>query len=96
MKRAIFKMGTSAKILSKTDTEQFSVNITPEWMTDDNNWSLELERDNVDLKDAGVSILINNLRSDIKASLSKDRDFENELINIIGNHYSLIIKKDLK
>ncbi|WP_447858651.1 ATP-binding protein [Enterobacter ludwigii] len=93
MKRAIFKMGTSAKILSKTDTEQFSVNITPEWMTDDNNWSLELERDNVDLKDAGVSILINNLRSDIKASLSKDRDFENELINIIGNHYSLIIKK---
>lgn len=93
MKRAIFKMGTSAQILSKTETEQFSVNISPEWMTDDNNWSLELERKNVDLNNTGVSITVNNLRSDIKASLSKDRDFESELINIIGNHYSLIIKK---
>lgn len=93
MKRAIFKMGTSAQILSKTDTEQFSVNISPEWMADDNNWSLDLERDNVDLNETGVSITINNLRNDIRASLSKDRGFENDLINIIANHYSLIIKK---
>ncbi|HHT1728688.1 TPA: ATP-binding protein [Klebsiella pneumoniae] len=93
MKRAIFKMGTSAQIKSKTDTEQFSVNISPEWMTDDNNWSLDLERSDVDLSETGVSIAINDLRNDIKASLSKDRDFESDLINIIANHYSLIIKK---
>ncbi|ELY5835239.1 ATP-binding protein [Cronobacter sakazakii] len=93
MKRAIFKMGTSAQILSKTDTEQFSVNISPEWMTDDDDWSLDLERKNVDLSETGVSIIINNLRNDIKASLSKARDFESDLINIIANHYSLIIKK---
>ena len=93
MKRAIFKIGTSAQILSKTDSEQFSVNITPEWMSDDNNWSLELERNEVNLDESGVSINIQNLRKDIKASLSKDRGFEAELINIIANHYSLIIKK---
>lgn len=93
MKRAIFKMGTSAQILSKTENEQFSVTISPEWMADDENWSLELERNNVDLNETGVSIQINNLRKDIKASLSKDRGFEEVLINIIANHYSLIIKK---
>lgn len=93
MKRAIFKMGTSAKILSKTDNEQFSVNISPEWMENDDDWALELERSNVDLKETGVSINIINLRKDIKASLTKDRGFEADLINIIANHYSLIIKK---
>ncbi|MCV4732231.1 ATP-binding protein, partial [Escherichia coli] len=50
-------------------------------------------RNNVDLNETGVSIQINNLRKDIKASLSKDRGFEEVLINIIANHYSLIIKK---
>ncbi|GHL58482.1 hypothetical protein ECZU31_17570 [Escherichia coli] len=59
MKRAIFKMGTSAQILSKTENEQFSVTISPEWMADDENWSLELERNNVDLNETGVSIQIN-------------------------------------
>lgn len=93
MKRAIFKMGTSATILSKTEDEQFSVNISPEWMDNDEDWSLELERNTVDLKEAGVSINVKNLRKDIKASLSKDRGFESDLINIISNHYSLIISK---
>ncbi|KDE34375.1 ATPase [Kosakonia radicincitans UMEnt01/12] len=93
MKRAIFKMGTSAQILSKTKDEQFSVKISPEWMDDDNNWSLELERKDVGLKETGVSIEINNLRKDIKVRFSKERGFEADLITMISNHYSLIIKK---
>lgn len=93
MKRAIFKLGSSAQILSKTDKEQFSVTISPEWMEDDNDWSLDLQRTKVALKDKGVSITVKNLRRDVKAVLSKDRGFESELVNIIANHYSLIIKK---
>lgn len=93
MKRAIFKMGTSAEIFSKTQDEQFTVKISPEWMNDDGNWSLELERKAVDLAETGVSISIKNLRKDIKATLSKDRGFESTLNTIIANHYSLIIKK---
>lgn len=91
MKRAIFKMGASAKILSKTKDEQFSVKISPEWMDDDNNWSLELERKDVGLKETGVSIEINNLRKDIKVHFSKERGFEAELINICYPIYNMLI-----
>ncbi|HDL7342917.1 TPA: ATP-binding protein [Yersinia enterocolitica] len=93
MKRAIFKMGVSAEILSKTANEQFSVTISPEWMTDDNNWFLDLERKENDLTETGVKISINELRKDVKALFSKDRGFQDTLIGIIANHYSLILNK---
>lgn len=93
MKRAIFKMGTSASIFSKTKDEEFKVIISPEWMNDDNKWNLELERDNVEIETPGVKILVNQLRKDVKATFSKDRGFQETLINVIANHYSLILGK---
>ena len=58
MKRAIFKMGTASEVLSKTKDEQFKVAITPEWISDDDKWELELERTNVDLNHPGVKISV--------------------------------------
>ena len=93
MKRAIFKMGVSAEIVSKTANEEFSVVISPEWMNDDNNWSLDLERKETNLKETGVRISVNDLRKDIKYLFSRDRGFQNDLIGVIANHYSLILNK---
>ncbi|VEI16105.1 Uncharacterised protein [Serratia plymuthica] len=93
MKRAIFKMGTSAEILSKTSQEEFKVRISPEWMNNDNDWHLELERDNVPLEKPGVRIEISQLRKDIKQHFSKEGDFAQTLSTVIANHYSLILKK---
>lgn len=93
MKRAIFKMGTSAKILSKTEKEEFKVVISPEWMSNDNSWLLDLETENVELEKPGVKIIVDQLRKDVRLTFSKERGFESTLINVIANHYSIILNK---
>ncbi|ELX1483929.1 ATP-binding protein, partial [Escherichia coli] len=74
MKRAIFKLGTSSQVLSKTKDEEFKVTISPEWLSNDKNWKLDLERGNVDLKTTGVKIIVNDLRDDVKNHFKVDRD----------------------
>ncbi len=96
MKRAIFKMGTASEVLSKTKDEQFKVVITPEWISDDDKWELELERTNVDLSHPGVKISVSELREDVSNMFTPDRGFEERLIIAIANHYSLIINKGFK
>ncbi|HFF9494672.1 ATP-binding protein [Serratia marcescens] len=96
MKRAIFKMGTASEVLSKTKEEQFKVVISPEWISNDDKWELELERTNVDLNQPGVKISVSQLREDVSNIFTPDRGFEDRLITAIGNHYSLIINKGFK
>lgn len=96
MKRAIFKMGVASEVLSKTKDEQFKVVITPEWISDDDTWELELERTNVDLSHPGVKIIVSELREDVSNIFTPDRGFEERLIIAIANHYSLIINKGFK
>mgnify|MGYP003208639371 CR=1 FL=1 len=96
MKRAIFKLGTSSQVLSKTKDEEFKVTISPEWLSNDKNWKLDLERGNVDLKTTGVKIIVNDLRDDVKNHFKVDRDFQQKLINSVSNHYSLILNKGFK
>jgi len=93
MKRAIFKMGTSAKILSKTKDEEFKVIISPEWMNDDKSWRLDLETENVEIDEPGVKIIVDQLRKDVKLTFDKERGFEQTLIDVIANHYSIILNK---
>jgi hypothetical protein len=96
MKRAIFKMGTSADVLSKTADEQFKVSISPEWISRDDLWELELERENIDLPSTGVKILIDTLRVDVSNVFHKDRGFQEKLITAVSNHYSVILSKGFK
>lgn len=96
MKRAIFKMGTASEVLSKTKDEQFKVVISPEWISNDDKWELELERTNVNLNNPGVKIRITQLREDVSNIFTPDRGFEDRLNIAIANHYSLIINKGFK
>jgi hypothetical protein len=93
MKRAMFKMGLASEVLSKTSDEEFKVSISPEWIADDKNWELELDRTPVDLSNPGVKINVTKLRPDVSKLFSPDRDFSDKLNTIIANHYGLILNK---
>ncbi len=43
MKRAIFKMGQSARVLSQTEEDAFKVMIQPDWLASDDTWDLPLK-----------------------------------------------------
>src|ERR1051325_5693373 len=43
MKRAIFKLGRKATVISEHRGAAFRVKITPEWLEQDENWKLDLE-----------------------------------------------------
>ncbi len=92
MKRAIFKMGRSCKVISETSDNAFKVEITPEWMSNDNVWELELVHTDKVGKN-GTSIHIENLLPNISELFKKDRPIFEDLPRIIAQHYSFIIEK---
>ena len=40
MKRAIFKMGKSCEISTRSGEDEYEVSITPEWVDDEDNWNI--------------------------------------------------------
>ncbi|WP_345779515.1 ATP-binding protein [Dyella sedimenti] len=93
MKRAIFKMGTSAKVTSLRGDRSFSVEITPEWMGNDDLWELEM----VDITNRpdqvhGTTIHVEQLRPGISRSFSQE-EFLNEFLDDVRAYYSYIIEK---
>ena len=98
MKRAIFKIGREAEVISKCDEEQFSVKIPYEWTKTD-SWQLTLEdMDSVPeaISDGGVIVNIGHLNSAISAIWNDDdrrANFVDDLCNAIQKSYSFIIEK---
>lgn len=96
MKRAIFKMGRAAQIVSKTVSETFEVVIKPDWLVSDDDWNLPLELINDEsLEEKGTSIEIFELREEIGLQLSNTA-FQSILINEIEELYSYIVSKGFK
>lgn len=97
MKRAIFKMGREARVYSKTNTDNFCVHISEEWLTNDNGeWDLPIAQENTILEEEGTRIHINKLTTEMEGYWGRkdDRDsFENTLREEIAYHYSFIIEK---
>lgn len=97
MKRAIFKIGREAKIISKCNDEQFVVTIPDEWTKND-SWNLELQDISSvpdGIADGGVIVTVTQLNQSIAALWADDRrkNFINNLINAVQKSYSLIIEK---
>ena len=69
MKRAIFKIGREAKIISKCNDEQFVVTIPDEWTKND-SWNLELQDISSvpdGIADGGVIVTVTRLNQSIAA-----------------------------
>ncbi|EKN6222157.1 ATP-binding protein [Yersinia enterocolitica] len=96
MKRAMFKLGYSSEVFTKTEDEEFVVRITPEWLGDDKNWDLTLEDEHSNLDTPGTKIIVRSLRDNVSRLLGDTVLFQSDLRKSISHHYSIIIEKGFK
>lgn len=96
MKRAIFKIGTEAIVMSKTREKSFQVIIPAVW-NKTTSWDFDLKELDLSyqMEHFGTKIVITNLNEQIKsiwAAIKLD-NFIDDLIRAIKHSYSLIIQK---
>ncbi len=97
MKRAVFKIGTHVIVESQHNGDRYQVEISPDWLQDDNDWMLNLERQNSLGPDKnGTSIIVNKLLDDISSQFAEERGFAKDLRDEIGQIFALIIRKGFK
>lgn len=94
MKRAIFKLGRQCLISTQNGGDRYEVEITPNWIEDQDDWSLPVEPSNSDREDDGTTIVIGELNENIEKQFDDDREnFTRELVRKIETHYAFIIAK---
>lgn len=95
MKRAIFKIGKVAQILSETVEDCFKVTVdVDEWTGRENDWDFAYDdatRNGVN----GTTITVTSLYPGIAAEFA-DPVFFNELVKLIARDYAFFIAKGLK
>ena len=97
MKRAIFKMGKQCTVTSQPETGAYKVEITPEWLANDNDWKLPLYDGVRALKENGTRIVVSNLKPAIKRQFSESKSiFIDDLKKNISKLYARIIEKGFK
>lgn len=98
MKRAIFKIGREAEVISKCNDEQFSVKIPYEW-SKTNSWDLNLYDINsvpTEISNGGVIVSVGHLNPAIAAIWNDEErrsSFIDDLCRSIQKSYSFIIEK---
>lgn len=98
MKRAIFKMGKSAKVITRNNGKLYQVTIPSNWADSDDNWEFPLEDlDSSELLiEGGTKIQITDINPEILDMWNNDDkidDFANRMIKAIQQSYSFIIQK---
>ncbi|MCX6049952.1 MAG: ATP-binding protein [Chloroflexi bacterium] len=94
MKRALFKMGKRSVVRSQHNGEAYDVKITPEWLSDDNSWQLQLQSTDDNLLQDGTYIIVTDLYEPIQVEFDlKQSDFLEDLEKEIARLFALIIKK---
>jgi len=95
MKRAIFKIGSEAKVYSKTNNDEFCVSISESWAADLSNWDFPLEDVQGELDQCGVKVAVTKINPDVATLWSNDavQSFIDDLIIKVAQHYSFIIEK---
>jgi len=97
MKRAIFKIGKEASVISKQDNTAFSVTISEGWANDGDDWGFPIVEENSNiLAKNGTRIIIHNFTDGIaeKFNFAGSIDiYTDDLIKYIKANYSLIIEK---
>ena len=98
MKRAIFKIGKSAKVITRNNNMLYQVTIPIDWADSDVDWEFpltELESQDL-LLNGGTKIQINDINADILDTWNNDdkiEEFSDRMIKAIQQSYSFIIQK---
>ena len=97
MKRALFKMGRHSKVISRHSGDAYCVEISKDWLDDDEHWELilnDIDNTSVDLDSDGTSITVSSLHSGIADQFNKNSNsFLTNLKKEIANLFALIIGK---
>lgn len=93
MKRAIFKMGRSCTVTSRTKSEGFEVVIPSTWLKDDTSWDLHLKPLQGNRSIAGTRIEIRDLHESIKSQFIGLSGFADEFFGVVSQQFAIIIKK---
>lgn len=97
MKRAIFKMGRNCVVTSQPDTGPYKVEITPDWLDQDGNWTLPLTQIKAKLPEDGTRIVVTDLHEAVGRQFDERKSaFISDLTKEISRLYALIIEKGFK
>lgn len=101
MKRAIFKIGQSACVITRNDGMLYKVTIPLEWASSEKNWDFPIEDLNDDdkLRDGGTWIEIEHINKGIAETWNtndKLNNFLDKLVKAIEQSYSFIIQKGFR
>lgn len=97
MKRAIFKLGTEAKVASRSSDVNFEVNISPKWLKDEKTWELPIEFLGLTKENFGTTISVPTLNSDVAARFDEENDnFVSDFKSSLSSNYTFIILKGFK
>ena len=92
MKRAIFKMGAEATILTRAGSDEYEVSIPPGWTDDQDDWDLTVKEKKGGLNTSGTQIAICRLNAATSGRFSSE-EFVDILTEKIATHYSIILSK---
>lgn len=94
MKRAIFKMGRHCLITTKHGLNQYKIEISPEWMQNEEKWDLEVKNAEWSKKRDGTTIVITDLHEGVGKIFDEDAEnFKKRLEQTIETQYAYIIEK---
>ena len=98
MKRAIFKIGKKCKISTRNGTDNYEIEITPEWISDEKHWEIPIKKPaSKPMKEEGTVIRIEDLNPGMKERFHEDaQSFKSSLESKISSHYGFIIDKGLE
>lgn len=91
MKRAIFKIGREALISTQNGDHTYDVEISSDWLEDEENWKLPVVAGKK-TSDDGTTICVEKLYKDI-SELFSEESFRTDLEKIISTQYAFIIDK---
>lgn len=94
MKRAFFKAGRSAHVLTQTNEDCFSVKIPENWL-DIDEWHFEItDHEREVMKENGTHITIENLHDKVKEQIfSNDSTFSEDISSEISTHFAYIMER---
>jgi len=99
MKRAIFKMGKSCEISTRSGSDEYEVSITSEWVDNEDDWEIPVQPKDTKMSEDGTTIVVGDLYEGIVARFDEAEDgghFKSELHDLISTHFAFILDKGFR
>lgn len=97
MKRAIFKIGKRCTISTRNGNDQYTIEITPQWLENEDEWNIDVSDSRTEMGNASTIIKVNDLYEGIASRFAENEElFGSVLKKAIATHYAHIIDKGFK